>query len=142
VLRLWRALIQAASLLRGREQTRPARSARGFDLITCVHGLHYVGDKLGLLARVAEWLTDDGLFVADHDAASVRADGDRPAGRRLLTCMRELGFTYDPRRRRVSLTGGRRVTFPYRYVGADDRAGANYTGQPAVHSFYTTARPY
>jgi len=25
---------------------------------------------------------------------------------------------------------------PYTYLGADDRAGANYTGQPAVHSNY------
>ena len=26
-----------------------------FDLITCVHGLHYIGDKLGLLTRAASW---------------------------------------------------------------------------------------
>ena len=26
------------------------RPERRFDLITCVHGLHYVGDKLGLIA--------------------------------------------------------------------------------------------
>src|SRR5262245_57397582 len=25
---------------------------RAFDLITCVHGLHYVGDKLSVLSRV------------------------------------------------------------------------------------------
>ena len=24
---------------------------------------------------------------------------------------------------------------PYRYLGADDRAGPNYTGQPAVDSY-------
>jgi len=28
------------------------------------------------------------------------------------------------------------VDLPYTYLGADDRAGANYTGQPAVHSYY------
>ena len=33
--------------------------------------------------------------------------------------------------------GKAKVTLPYQYLGADDRAGANYTGQPAVHSFYT-----
>jgi trans-aconitate methyltransferase len=27
------------------------RPAHRFDLITCVHGLHYVGDKLGALER-------------------------------------------------------------------------------------------
>ena len=26
---------------------------RSFDLITCVHGLHYIGDKLALLTRAA-----------------------------------------------------------------------------------------
>ncbi|MDN3355634.1 hypothetical protein [Actinomadura sp. DC4] len=32
--------------------------------------------------------------------------------------------------------GGGEVRFPYRYLGADDRAGPNYTGQPAVASYY------
>ena len=62
--------------------------ARAFDLITCVHGLHYIGDKLALLARAAGW---------------------------------------------------RVVSFPYDYLGADDRAGPGYTGQPAVHSYYAEA---
>jgi SAM-dependent methyltransferase len=33
-----------------------------YDLITCVHGLHYVGDKLGLLARACRWLAEDGVL--------------------------------------------------------------------------------
>jgi len=28
------------------------------------------------------------------------------------------------------------VDMPYRYVGADDGPGPNYTGQPAVDSYY------
>jgi hypothetical protein len=28
------------------------------------------------------------------------------------------------------------VSLPYRYLGADDQAGPNYTGQPAVDSHY------
>jgi hypothetical protein len=43
-----------------------------FDLITSVHGLHHVGDKLGTAVRVASWLTEDGLFTANFDARSVR----------------------------------------------------------------------
>lgn len=31
-----------------------------FDLITCVHGLHYVGDKLGVITRAVSWLRPDG----------------------------------------------------------------------------------
>ncbi|XVQ13225.1 class I SAM-dependent methyltransferase [Spirillospora sp. CA-255316] len=109
-----------------------------FDLITSVHGLHYVGDKLGVLARAASWLTGDGLLVASFDARSVRL-GDGTAGSRRLTAeLRRQGFAYDARRRRISLRGHREVAFPYRYLGADDAAGPNYTGQPAVDSFYET----
>ena len=109
---------------------------RAFDLITCVHGLHYVGDKLGLLAKAAGWLTAAGQLVADLEPASVRLADGRPAGRRLTAALRGAGFIYDARRRRVTLSGGREVSLPYRYLGADDRAGPNYTGQPAVHSYY------
>jgi ubiquinone/menaquinone biosynthesis C-methylase UbiE len=47
------------------------RPDRSFDLITCVHGLHYVGDKLGLIARSASWLVKDGLFVANLDLDNI-----------------------------------------------------------------------
>lgn len=107
-----------------------------FDLITCVHGLHYVGDKLGALARIASWLTGDGLFAASFDARSIRcADGTLTA-RRLTAELRRQGFGYDSARRRISRHGGGEIGFPYRYLGADDQAGPNYTGQPAVDSFY------
>ncbi|MEU5878261.1 class I SAM-dependent methyltransferase [Spirillospora sp. NPDC047279] len=101
-----------------------------FDLITCVHGLHYIGDKLALLTRAASWLTETGTFAASFHAGGVKAPG------RFGTVLREQGFEYDTRRRRVSLAGRRDVAFPYRYLGADDRSGPNYTGQPAVTSHY------
>jgi hypothetical protein len=47
-----------------------------------------------------------------------------------------VGFSYDPRRRRVTCTGARELRLPYAYRGADDQAGANYTHQPAVDSYY------
>lgn len=106
------------------------------DLITCVHGLHYVGDKLAALTRAASWLTDNGLLVANFDARSVRLPDGSPAGRRLTTALRRAGFTYDSRHRRISLRGHRTIELPYRYIGADDQAGPNCTGQPAVDSFY------
>ncbi|GIJ44284.1 methyltransferase [Virgisporangium aliadipatigenens] len=109
---------------------------RAFDLVTCVHGLHYVGDKLGLLARVAAWLAPAGRFVADLDLSSVRLLDGRPAGRPLTAALRAAGFAYDARRRRLTRTGPATVQLPYGYLGADDRAGPNYTGQPAVHSYY------
>ncbi|WP_440098365.1 class I SAM-dependent methyltransferase [Streptosporangium sp. H16] len=107
-----------------------------FDLITCVHGLHYVGDKLGVLSRAAGWLAEDGLFVGNLDTRSVLMEDGVPAGRRLASALREAGLDYDPRRRRITCRGRRVVDLPYRYLGSDDRAGPNYTGQPAVDSYY------
>jgi SAM-dependent methyltransferase len=107
-----------------------------FDLVTCVHGLHYVGDKLGLLARAASWLTADGLLVANLDLAAVRSGRDRSWRGRLTRSLRAAGLDYDARGRRVTCAGRREVRLPFRYLGADDRAGPNYTGQPAVDSHY------
>ncbi|MEV0252434.1 class I SAM-dependent methyltransferase [Nocardia sp. NPDC050712] len=107
-----------------------------FDLITCVHGLHYLGDKLKALAAVASWLTEDGLFVANLDLAAILPAGDRPLDRRLRTALRSQGFDYDGRRKRIGRRGAATVTLPFTYLGADDKAGPNYTGQPAVHSYY------
>lgn len=110
-----------------------------FDLITCVHGLHYVGDKLAVIASAAAALTEPGLFVADFDAASVRLPDGRPAGRVLTTALRAAGAAYDARRRRITCHGRRELRLPFVYLGADDRAGPNYTNQPAVYSYYRQA---
>ncbi len=108
------------------------------DLVTCVHGLHYVGDKLGLLVRAASWLAPGGRLVANFDVAGVRRADGSPLGRALTKALREAGFSYDNRHRRIAYTGEGRPRLPFTYLGADDRAGPNYTGQPAVHSCYET----
>jgi hypothetical protein len=97
--------------------------------------LHYVGDKLGVVARAASWLTADGVLVANLDLGTVRS----PRGRLLAGIVRSNGFDYDARRHRIGCTGRRDVRWPFRYLGADDRAGPNYTGQPAVNSYYAQA---
>ena len=112
------------------------RPDRGFDLITCVHGLHYVGDKLGLVARAVSWLMADGVFVANFDLANLKFAEGRVTTRRVSSDLRKAGLEYDPRRRLIWCRGRKAMDLPYRYIGADDRAGPNYTGQPAVHSFY------
>lgn len=109
---------------------------RTYDLITCVHGLHYVGDQLGLLARAASWLAADGLLIAHVDPASLRGADGAPAGRAALAVLRAAGFRYSARHHRLSLHGPRTVRLPFRYLGADPAAGPNYTGQPAVASYY------
>jgi SAM-dependent methyltransferase len=106
---------------------------RDFALITCVHGLHYVGDKLGALTRAARWLAPSGRLIADLDVNEIIV----PRGPRALArTLRAAGFSYDSRRRRVSRAGRLDASLPYRYLGADDRAGPGYTGQPSVASYY------
>ncbi|MET7703892.1 methyltransferase domain-containing protein [Streptomyces sp. NPDC005485] len=111
---------------------------RTYDLITCVHGLHYVGDQLGLLARAASWLAPDGLLLAHFDPDSIRWADSSPAGRAAVTALRTAGYRYSARHHRLTLEGARQVLLPFRYMGADPTAGPNYTGQPAVGSHYSS----
>ena len=106
-----------------------------FDLVTCVHGLHYVGDKLGLIAKACGWLAEDGLLVANLDLAQVLLR-EGSAARRVPKALRAQGLDYRPRKRLLRCEGRRALSFPFRYLGADDQAGPNYTGQPAVASHY------
>ncbi len=107
-----------------------------FDVITCVHGLHYIGDKLGLIARAVSWLNDDGLFVAHLDLDNIKLAGGRPATRVVAVWLRGSGLEYDGRKRLLRGSGRRVLQFPFRYLGANDQAGPNYTRQPAVASYY------
>jgi len=109
---------------------------RPFDLITCVHGLHYVGDKLGLIARAALWLTDDGLFVANLDLHNLKISDENQSARRIAAELLRAGLEFDRRKRFVVCRNHKEVSFRYRYLGADDQVGPNYTGQPAVDSYY------
>ncbi|WP_327183730.1 class I SAM-dependent methyltransferase [Streptomyces sp. NBC_01334] len=113
--------------------------ARTYDLITCVHGLHYVGDQLGLLTRAASWLTEDGLLAAHFDPESVRHADGSTAARPAVSALRAAGYDYSPRHHRLTLRGPRAVRLPFRYLGADPAAGPNYTGQPAIASYYTAS---
>ena len=105
-----------------------------FDLITCVHGLHYIGDKLGLIRRAVGWLTADGLFCAHLDLRNLKLTEGRSAARWVPIALRRAGLQYD--RRLVRCSGQIAAQLPFDYLGADDRAGPNYTGQHAVNSHY------
>ena len=108
-----------------------------FDLVTCVHGLHYIGDKLGLLQRASGWLKDDGLLVAHLDYRNLQIKGRTSSGAQIGKDLRRAGFRYASGRRLLSHSAQTlRHPLPYRYLGADDQAGPNYTGQAAVDSYY------
>jgi SAM-dependent methyltransferase len=109
---------------------------RSFDLITCVHGLHYVGDKLGLLQRASTWLEPNGMLVAHLDPANIHIDGAALDARK-LRAMLPSHWKFDARRSLLTASQPG-VTFPMEYLGADDSAGPNLTGQDAVNSHYQT----
>lgn len=109
----------------------------GYDLVTCVHGLHYIGDKLAAVKKMVNCLTEDGLFFASIDLANLRFQDGRLAGRIAVNRLREHGIDYDKNNRLIRCSGGLSVeSFNLKYCGADDQAGPNYTGQPAVNSYY------
>src|SRR5262249_21868160 len=70
---------------------------RTFDLITCVHGLHYVGDKLAVLARAVSWLAPGGLFASHLDLGNIKA-GDSSATTALKRLMAAQRIDYNARR--------------------------------------------
>lgn len=107
-----------------------------FDLITCVHGLHYIGDKLTLIERAVSWLADDGLFAANLDLNNCKLVDGRSATRIVAAEFRRNSLEYQSRKKLIRCEGRKSVTFPFNFVGADDESGPNYTGQPAVDSYY------
>ncbi|MBO9635289.1 MAG: methyltransferase domain-containing protein [Chitinophagaceae bacterium] len=106
-----------------------------YDIITCIHGLHYLGDKLSLLAAACSSLTEDGVLMANLDLNSIRVEKDVKA-QYLRKVLKEHQIDYKARSKMIFCKGPRQLTFQLDYLGADDRAGANYTGQPAVDSWY------
>ena len=107
-----------------------------FDLITCVHGLHYVGDRLRVVQRACQALTEEGIFMANIDLRNIRISSDN-TNKYLRTRLIQNGLQYNARRKIITCVGHRQVEFGLQYEGADDKAGANYTGQEAVDAYYS-----
>lgn len=113
------------------------QATKSFDLITCIHGLHYIGDKLSLIQRAIRWLTEDGRFFASLDVDNFRRANKQSLGKEMSKSFRESGLGFDQKRHLLTCKGTKSVEFRYQYIGADDAAGANYSGQEVVNSFYT-----
>jgi hypothetical protein len=107
-----------------------------YALATCVHGLHYIGDKLGAIAKIVASLAPDGILLANLDLANIRFADGSPAGRLIVSRLRKYGLQYNARRHLLRCQGPRTLTIGLNYLGADDTAGPNYTRQPAVDSYY------
>lgn len=105
-----------------------------YDLITCVHGLHYVGDKLRLIKQSLSWLSPIGRFAANLDRDNLKLEDGADSD--LIDGLRHAGLSYSALQKLLRSDGIRRIELPWNYLGADEEAGPNYTGQPAVNSWY------
>ncbi len=109
-----------------------------YDLITCIHGLHYVGDKLQVLEKYLSCLSQNGRFIANLDLKSIHIEGLNTSTF-LKSSFEENGIHYNPKSKMIECTGKKEIRFGLQYLGANDKAGPNYTGQEAVDSYYITA---
>jgi len=104
-----------------------------YDLITCVHGLHYVGDKLLVIAKTLEALKPNGYFITNIDLDNIRDKNDKSLKAKIL---KKFKVQYDSRKKLLSCKGYQKVKISWEYLGANDWVGKNYTGQEVVHSVY------
>lgn len=107
-----------------------------FDLITCVHGLHYLGDKLSVIRKAASWLRKDGIFLANLELENLKLVEENNSKRIFAGYLRKQAFEFNNKKHLLTLKGKRSFDLPFEYLGADDKAGPNYTGQSAVDSYY------
>jgi len=107
-----------------------------YDLITCVHGLHYLGDKLKVIESSINALKPSGLFVANLDLGNIVLQGAK-TNVYLKNSFKKYGVDYNSRTRVLKHIGGIAINFNLKYLGADDKYGPNYTGQDSVTSYYS-----
>ncbi len=109
------------------------------DLVTCVHGLHYLGDKLGFLQNACALLAPGGLLLGHLDPNNVLvAESGQPAWRQAARHAAANGAALDLKRHvlRVKQTDAPLV-FSAAYLGATVSEQPNYTGMVVINSWYT-----
>jgi hypothetical protein len=111
---------------------------RGRALIEAAEALapYSFDNKLGLMQNAASWLKEDGVFLANLDPVNLKFPNSVNAGNKIIRDLRNIGFEYQAGKHLIVCEGRKVFTLTYQYLGADDAAGPNYTGQAAVNSHY------
>lgn len=107
-----------------------------FDLITCVHGLHYIGDKLDFIKKSVSNLKSNGIFLANLDLANFKFQNKKSSGREVVKELKNKDLEYNSRKHLLICNGKKEFESNFKYLGANDKAGANYTKQDVVDSYY------
>ncbi len=116
------------------------KPVESYDLITCSHGLHYLGDKLKVIENAMGALKPAGVFVANLDLNNIMI-GDANSDLFLKSFFKINGIEYRPTSKIIKRTGRKTIRFNLDYLGANDTTGPNYTGQDSVTSYYLPAYP-
>ncbi len=107
------------------------------DLITCVHGLHYLGDKLAFLQNAYAQLAPGGLFLGSLDAANVCGPGGAPIFARLARRARRGGVRLELKGQVLHLERtGALLDFRAVYRGAAASARPHASGITVIESWY------
>jgi len=106
------------------------------DLITIIHGLHYIGDKIGLIVKSAAALKSNGLFWGNLDLNNIRIEGEKDSKKVLKKYFKDNEIHYNSRTKVLKIEGFQNLQSNFQYLGADTTTGANYTGQEAITSVY------
>jgi len=106
------------------------------DLITIVHGLHYIGDKLDLIVKSISSLKEGGLFIGNLDLNNIEIEGHKHPKKVILDFFKKNKIDYNQRTKIISAKSSIEIKNNLLYLGANDKAGPNYTGQEAVNSIY------
>lgn len=109
-----------------------------YDLITIVHGLHYIGNKIELIRKCLSALKPEGFFIANLDTRNILLQGAKNPKQQILYLFQKNGLDYSKGKRLLSAMGKKTFGCSLDYLGADDSAGPNYTGQEVVDSYYLT----
>jgi SAM-dependent methyltransferase len=114
------------------------------DLITCVHGLHYLPDKLGFLQRAYTWLSPSGgLLLAHLDTDNIRLQGNETANlwatvsRRVRKQGISLQFSNHLLRLERTAQSPESLTFDVSFVGRTVSPRPNFSGMTVIDSWYT-----
>jgi ubiquinone/menaquinone biosynthesis C-methylase UbiE len=107
-----------------------------YDLITCSHGIHYIGDKLKVIETAIGALNPHGIFIANLDLANIIIT-ETNSNLFLKNLFKKTQIQYNNRSKIIKRVGFADIQFGLLYKGADDKGGANYTGQDAVTSYYS-----
>lgn len=105
------------------------------DLVTCVHGLHYLGDKLGFLQSAYGMLASGGVLLGHLDAQNLRLPISWAA---LLRQTQAKSISINLKSRLLRLDRGEAaLDFDLAYQGASVSEQPNYTGITVIDSWYS-----